>query len=459
MNNVNNLFSVIYDKYNKRFVEECDTGNIEYKLRIDTKTIDTTRKLKTQMLWRLTEGYEKNGMEHAYYVLGVYDDGELGKLNESELDRNIVIFKNVSSELKLEITDSTKIDVNNSFVYIALVVKIVENRNIDERNIFIIGDPQSGKTTLLSNICYDRSIKNNILKHSHEKLTGITSDMKKEIIGIKNNNVINYVDYLGWDEIFNNSDKIINLYDIPVVNIKNTINYCLSVDVDFMVIISKNTILSSNIIQYIDFCKYYDIDYVLLYSKDIEIYDRKAFHNIFHNVIKKERKGIDLIENNSMFRTLEFYDIPDRNYIVSGIQINKRFNVGDISFIVNNTDYAMIEIKSIHKKNINHRSIEKNESGCIYFHIIDNKKIKINKNTYITDKLNNTYNEIHIIDKFPQDINTCVLYNGNINMKISCTIDNTKLIFDRPIIITDTNIVLECDDKIYYTKKIENPSQ
>ena len=65
-----------------KFVPEEDDGNIEYKLRLDMKDTDGCSKLKTQMLWRVNRGFEKNGKYEAQYVLGIYDNGDIGKFTE-----------------------------------------------------------------------------------------------------------------------------------------------------------------------------------------------------------------------------------------------------------------------------------------------------------------------------------------------------------------------------------------
>lgn len=452
MYDLKSIFDRIY--IDNHFVEESDDGNIEYKLRLDLKNEISIKKLKTQMIWRLTEGYEANGIENAFYILGVYDDGTLGNLSEDDIDKNILIFKNVINELNFEIIEDSKKIIEKSNIYIAHISKLNINKNLSEKNVIIIGDPQSGKTTLLSKICYDTDIKKNIFKHSHEKLSGITTDIKKEIIGIKNDKIINYNDYNQWEEIYKFSSELINIFDIPVINMKNTINYMLSINIHYVIIVSKTTILSNEVKFYEDYCKYYNIPYKIFYSTELIKYDKIMFNKIFTGL--SELSGSDgslniLNISNPLFRILESYDIPERNNIVSGLQLNGTFNVGDELFIINNTDISKIRIKSIHIKNINYKSIKSNESGCICFDLNnENKKIKINKNTYITNKINNPINKILLTHSMNMnDKYFCNVYNGNNKYKVFCDINGFNIEFQKELILTDKKIIIEINNKFY----------
>ena len=61
-------------------IEEDDNGNIEYKWKLDSKNELTLKKLTSQLLWRLNEGKEMYGIYEAHYILGVFDNGNLGNL-------------------------------------------------------------------------------------------------------------------------------------------------------------------------------------------------------------------------------------------------------------------------------------------------------------------------------------------------------------------------------------------
>jgi GTPase len=439
------MFDKLFISEENKFYPENQDGNIEYKLRLDTKNDLGVKKLTTQMMWRLNEGYESTGIREAHYLLGVYDNGDLGKLTEEQLQNTINVFKDSIKQYNIEIQSEFIRLIEGSYIYYALVVQNNNLENIKEKNIIIIGDPQSGKTSLISNICYDANVRDQILKHVHEKINGITTDIKKEIIGIKNNKIINYVDYCGWDEIAKNADYIINIYDIPVINFKTVINYIIGIMPEHMIIISKKEDYSDDVKFYIEFCEFYKVSYNVINSNDLLKYNKKIFTEIFINInnIYKE----NMINNSeSIFRINDYYDIPERGYIVSGIQKNNSFSVGDICFLNTSDEVYKIKIKSIHKKNINFKNINSQESGSINFDLIDKiSKIKLSKNAYITNMLDNkNINTINIITnkKIDNGVYNMRLYNGNTNQDMIGEIEDSIINFESPIKLHDKNLII-----------------
>ncbi len=79
------IYNTIYNNIDNKFRPEVEEGNIEYKWRLDKKDILGIKKLVSQMLWRLNEGYDMTNNYEAHYLLGVYDSGNLGGLSEVEL--------------------------------------------------------------------------------------------------------------------------------------------------------------------------------------------------------------------------------------------------------------------------------------------------------------------------------------------------------------------------------------
>jgi GTPase len=453
------MFDKLFIPEENKFYPENHDGNVEYKLRLDTKNDLGVKKLTTQMMWRLNEGYESTGIREAHYFLGIYDNGHLGKLTEEDLQNTINVFKDSIKQYNIEIQSEFIRLIEGSYIYYALVVQNNNLENIKEKNVIIIGDPQSGKTSLISNICYDANVRDQILKHVHEKINGITTDIKKEIIGIKNNKIINYVDYCGWDEVAKNSDYIINIYDIPVINFKTVINYILGIMPEHMIIISKNEDYSDDVKFYIEFCQFYKVSYDVINSNDLLKYDKKIFTDIFTNINNiYSDYMIDLKE--SIFRINDYYDIPERGYIVSGIQKNNSFSVGDICFLNTSDEVYKIKIKSIHKKNINFKSIGSGESGSINFDLIDkNVKIKLSKNSYITNILNNkNINNIKIQSNKKIENNLYYdfkIYNGNTYYnRIGKVIDN-DIEFNESVRIYDRNIIIIINSINVYLCKIE----
>lgn len=434
----------LFDDSNNKFYPENQEGHIEYKWRLDTKNNLGHKKLLTQMMWRINEGYEMYGEKKAGYLLGVYDNGNLGKLSVDELIQSINILKNITEKANLIIKNEIIKNINDSYVYYCDIIQSKIIPIYKEKHLVIIGESQSGKTTLISRLCYNSIHKKFILKHEHEKNIGITTDIKKEIIGTKNNNIINYCDYSQWNDIAENSDVIINIYDIPVLNNKTIITYLLSIDPDYIIICSKNGI--NNITFYEDFCQFYKIPFIKISMNDIINYDKDYFNNILLNIsIQSEKNNTINIPNSDhfkLFRVIDHYDIPEKGLIVSGIIHNDKINEKEILYLYSNNDIAQIKIESICKKTIQTDYIKQNESGSLNITFID-KPIKITKHSYITNCKN-----INILNKFIFKSNkkidngfyNGILFNGNINSNIDIQIENNIIFFNKNIDISYRNI-------------------
>jgi GTPase len=86
---------------NQKLKREDEYGNIEYKLRLDSKDLHGITKLVSQMVWRLNQGKELYDQYIAHYVLGVKDNGEYGNMTLEDLQQTIAIFKQVVERAKL----------------------------------------------------------------------------------------------------------------------------------------------------------------------------------------------------------------------------------------------------------------------------------------------------------------------------------------------------------------------
>lgn len=265
---------------NIKFREEVEEGNIEYKLRLDSKNESSLKKMKNQMNWRFEEGKELSGKRECHYVLGIYDNGKLGEITESQIDKTFEIFKTVVEICEATITFCEKKTFNNSWIIFVSLLQILEKK-ITEINIGFVGPPQSGKTTTISNIVYGQlddgngSSRQNIFRHEHEKISGYTSSIKKEIVGVKNNTIINYNTGINvsWEHIANMSDRILCLIDLPgAPQYMKTILFGLSAyNFDALVIFNDtNAIKGENNLNelYIEYARTLNIPYIV-----VEVYD------------------------------------------------------------------------------------------------------------------------------------------------------------------------------------------
>jgi len=447
------------DKDKNQFYREKFEGNTEYKLRLDTKDNIGQKKILTQLLWRINEGYELYGEKIVNYIIGVYDDGTLGNLSVDEVINSINILKNIIKNHDNLCVENEEIrNINNSYIYYCNIKLENKEKILNEKKILVVGEQSSGKTTLVSQLCYNSNHKNYVLKHMHEKITGTTTDIKKEIIGISDDKIINYSDYGGWDEIMEYSDVILNIYDIPVTNIKVIINYLLGINPNFIFICAKN-IDCPEIQFYIKYCSHYKILYKIIMDKEIINFDRDYFNKILIDVSHINNNEDMILEtDSSIFRIIDYYDIPEKGLIVTGNQINNKFNEGDNAIIVTNNINYNISIKSIHKKKIKYNYIDKNESGSflIKYNDSDYNNIKINKNSYIINKINkdNKYDKIYNIKCLQSIINNSELNNSELNNNklYNITLFNANYSYELPNILLTDNI-FTLDNKYYLQDK------
>lgn len=420
-----------------KFKEEIELGNIEYKLRLDAKTEGSLKKMKNQMSWRFEEGKEQCGKRECHYILGIYDNGKLGGLSEKDIDITFNIFKNVVESCDGSITflekKSYTVKMNNneikeSWIIFVSLLQLLEKK-ITEINIAFVGPPQSGKTTTISNIVYGQlddgngSARQNIFKHEHEKISGYTSSIKKEIVGIKNNNIINYNNdfNISWERIANVSDRILCLIDLPgSPQYMKTILFGLSAyNFDALVIFNDNS-TSKDITNlnklYIEYAKKLNIPYIIVETYDeispslctpsvfnpnfgnnnLETFypseENETSDDTLHYISNTKKHGISSIIsflirlqkqnnytpdiNDSVFVVTDTVSIPDTGIVYSGEMWYGSLNINDEVFLTNGNITFKLRIQSIHKKQTFTESLLTNEMGAI---LLSSSNIDIQK--------------------------------------------------------------------------------
>lgn len=104
-----------------------------------------------------------------------------------------------------------------------IVRKVESEGNFREIRIAVIGNVDTGKTTLLG-VLSKGGLDNgrgkaraNIFKHKHELDSGRTSDIGREIVGFDNEGkILNYTSARApsWNEICENSAKVLSFIDL-----------------------------------------------------------------------------------------------------------------------------------------------------------------------------------------------------------------------------------------------------
>lgn len=162
--------------FDTQLPREIETGNIEYKLKLVDKSADRFSRLVTQLKWRIAEG---NGQ--AIYEIGVSDNGAVVGLTKQDLDASLSTLRRMAEEIRAECTILRQLTLRNSLSVAEVKVqeKVIDDKN-QEIRIVLIGPRSSGKTTLLHKLTETK------------KDLKPTFQMEVDIIGLNNNNVINY---------------------------------------------------------------------------------------------------------------------------------------------------------------------------------------------------------------------------------------------------------------------------
>lgn len=435
------------------FLPENDDGNVEYKLRLDTKDRMGLKKIASQMKWRMNEGKELYNLCEAHYILGVADDGTLGGLTKDELDKTYNIFLTTVSECKAIVHFNKEYEYdgtihgchsgkiifgnisNKSHVMHVIVCKKHVDR-VAELNVMFVGPSCHGKTTVISSLahgCTDNgsgSARHLILKYAHEKVNGQTSAVKKEIIGIKGDMLVNFTTgmHSDWASIVGMSDKIINLIDLPGDKkyAKSTYFGLLSYRIDVItLVIDINSVDDSESLYAIDFynniATLMNVPIIMLLTKidlnNVNVPDQWyniltciGISNVSGNGFDKYLNYLNKIDirknnddlKNKLFTIIESYNIPDTGIVLSGCCVKGNFKVNDIVYVTNGEIYYNVCIKSIHKKQIDSKILFDGETGCLNIvpmNMLLNEQIDINidKHMIVTSKKHKLYSTLVII--------------------------------------------------------------
>lgn len=232
---------------------EIEEGNIEYKRKLSSSNYNRYTSLITQMKWRIDEGHGE-----AHYYLGLNDDGTIYTFVNDEENETIEAFLYIINKANIKLTKLKKINDNDKYYYHALIH--YNNVLKDEKKIMIIGDEQSGKTSFLSYLMYNEQdngngyLRNKILNHDHELISGKTSSLTVKSIGYDGTKLVNFKKCKSLMEIKNESSLILTFFDVPI-NYTNLINY-----MDHVIIIKTN----NNINNYINLVNDYSISYTVV---------------------------------------------------------------------------------------------------------------------------------------------------------------------------------------------------
>jgi GTPase len=516
------IIKSMYIKEQCRFpCEQDDTTNIEYKLRLDKKDKGSLNKMITQMTKRMNRGYVDNGIYDAHYLIGIHDNGVLSRLTKKQVIHSYNILKKVikragATEVSRSIycfeIDPTKIVVDDHpkrpckasrccgsystdpYEAFMIHVHIKKDRHIDihELNIVLAGQLDSTKTSIMSNLVFDKSddgngnSRNICLKHPHDKSTGSTTDIKYETIGTDYECLINYGMYDTLESIHKESSALLNIIDMPSIEHNNAICHsmmslqpdiivlCIAIDSDYTVyskdcdfIANYTAIPHTNCKVIVAITKSDTVDkddtirdkimtklmsYNYMFQCESFVYVNNIYadgiQSLTDEIIKlsntEYHADYDLMHNSietPCFVVNEVFTIPNTGKIYHGmIMGNTEFDVNSDVYVTSYGNTVKNKIKSIHYKGSYTDKVSTGSSCSMMLNLntkldktcIVSKKQPIVKNNFSVNKLTNKY--------IKNGRYTLFAYNSIVTCEIMTMDDGSRIaILDTPIPILSNN--------------------
>jgi GTPase len=490
------IINMEYLKNNNKLPAENDTsGNIEYKRLLHTDDKGKIIKFGAQLNWRITQSLLKYNLAEAKYFIGINDDGSISGENMDSINKSTNTLLEIATNINAEIK-STEIAVFKSGI-VALITVSKNKQYLSTNNIRIcvIGDSNTGKTTLISVLTYgdyddgNGSSRNSIFRYGHEFENGKTSSIKVELLGIDNNNkIINYKTCSNsgfgcispWDNIINKSNTLYHLIDLPGCNkyYKTTMFGLLAYKPDHIFIIyTENTELNN----YIMICTELNIPYSIIYTHydknnqimgdgqndhilnissvsghNIDkIYDK--IQKIDHINTKKTSNNIKHHDDNIHFMINDVCYIPNIGIVISGIMMEGSIKINDNLLIgPYNNSFHEITIISIHRNQISCNELIVGDSGSliIKYNISITKHMNIISKNMISKFINKFYIKCDQLPKLNNKIKI-MAHISNIYCKIELKYKNNLIHIAKfshnkiNIVNNNDKIIIKYNDKLY----------
>lgn len=393
-----------YGTNNKMLPPEQDTGYVEYKRFIIPKNINKRKSLKTQLCYRLQQGFAMCNKSIAIYYLGIEDDGSISNTNENDLKLSLQNLKSMCNECDANIQDIKYCNIDNKvFIKVYIEQNVYENQKSHSR-IVCIGKSGSGKSTFIGVTTYgylddgNGSARSTVHRHLHECDNGITSSIKKEIIGFNKKVIQNYknVQFGSKEQVIKNSDQLVTLIDLPgdVKYIKTTIFGILANEPDHVLFfINLNDIINPNeentkyITNIKNLLENLNIPYTTIGTHLDELINKEnIMESLQHINIKISSKTGDNLENvwdtiqsvkpykkqvqirsGNHFRFSDVSNHSDLGLIAAGKMMCGRIHEGSYILIgpMKDDKFISLKIESIHNCGIRTNKLLEGEWGSV----------------------------------------------------------------------------------------------
>lgn len=282
----------------KPYSEEIDYGNVEYKLKLNNISEKRMDKLATQMQFRLTEG---NG--ECFYQIGVEDNGNPLGLSKDELEESIKVLYLITQKINAKMTILNYRDGIKGLIGEILIIKDDKIKSKNEIKIGLIGEEQSGKSTLVGVLVTDKLdngsglASKNVFRHKHEVICGKTSSFTHQIVGLDENGKMTNHSFFGklsWPQIIDKSAKIINFYDLGGSEkaLKLSIKALSSNYLDYLaIVISASSGVTKETILFLKMAFAMELPVILIVTKIdlIAEEDQTLFLNNLNYIIKAQK--------------------------------------------------------------------------------------------------------------------------------------------------------------------------
>lgn len=255
------------------------------------------------MKFRLREG---NG-ECRYYI-GVEDSGNPLGITEEEMRISIETIQKMTNSIGATVNKIEYLKGKEGMVAEITISKPTEEeeKNLMEIRAGIIGEENSGKSTLVGCLISDKKdngkglTRTNVFRHRHEINCGKTSSFTHQIIGFDKNgkktNMTSFGTSATWPSIVEKSVKIVNCIDMGCSekSLNNSLKTLSPNYLDYIfVVISAASGITNNTVLFLKIALSLNIPVIVIITK-IDLVNEEDFKSVLCNfsiVLKKEKSG------------------------------------------------------------------------------------------------------------------------------------------------------------------------
>ena len=437
--------------YNKKeedvTIEDIDTFHSTLQNKRLTSNLRFNQ-LASQMRYRLNEG---NGV--AIYYIGINDDGSIYDLNNVEKTESIKNLRELVKYIDCRIDKLLFIDN-----YVKVIIKNKNFLKLKEKNILLLGDTESGKTTFLAYLIKNKldndysKARLHILNHKHEIETGRTSSFTCEYVNFNENNFV-FIDSPGWDGV----NSISDLSNLNMKSSRKRNKLVLTFNFDLIIFFDKPNKIWHKKKFYEEYAKYLNVPTI-----SVNLFDECSFINLkspisqeqmlsyFNSLLKKEIVKFKTIHKKDTVISSEVDEVTNILEKMDNIFPEDKLSTFSsneykrkLKLLFNNKSNRMNKIEESDLLNITFiNSYPHQDLGLILSGYLDCGMLKVNQKLYC-------YMDIKIDNNDSNSESQSIVNPLEVNVKSIYKDGNSVDYIESPSTIT---ISIDCSDK--YGKKL-----